>query len=147
MKEELLKELKDAMKEKNELKKNTITMLRAAILQIEKDSQKTLNDDDIIGIIAKEVKKRKDSIQDYLKAGRDDIVSDLNTEIEILSKYLPEQLTDSEIEKIVDEVINQVGAVSPKDMGKVMQNVRPRVNGKADGRRVSEIVKEKLENM
>lgn len=147
MKEELLKELKDAMKNKDEIRKNTITMLRSAILQVEKDSQKTLNDDEIVLIISKEVKKRKDSISDYEKAGRDDIVSDLNREIEILSKYLPEQLTEEEITSLVEEAIKESGAASPRDMGKVMQIVRPKTAGKADGKVVSQIVKEKLENI
>ena len=147
MKEELLKELKDAMKNKDEIRKNTITMLRSAILQVEKDSQKTLNDDEIVLIISKEVKKRKDSISDYEKAGRDDIVSDLNREIEILSKYLPEQLTEEEITSLVEEAIKESGAESPRDMGKVMQIVRPKTAGKADGKVVSQIVKEKLENI
>lgn len=147
MKEELLKELKEAMKNKDELRKNTITMLRSSILQVEKDSQKTLNDDEIIVIISKEVKKRKDSIEDYKKAERDDIVEDLNKEIEILSKYLPKQLDDNEIEKLVEEAIKETSAEGPKDMGKVMQNLRPKTAGKADGKKVSEIVKEKLSNM
>ena len=147
MKEELLNELKIAMRKKDELRKNTITMLRSAILQVEKDSQKTLNDDEIVVIISKEVKKRKDSIGDYEAAGRDDIVSDLNKEIEILSKYLPEQLTDEEIAKLVDEAIIESGATNARDMGKVMQILRPKTAGKADGKKVSEIVKEKLANM
>ena len=147
MKEELLKELKDSMKNKDELRKNTITMLRSAILQVEKDSQKVLNDDEIIVIISKEVKKRKDSIPDYQNAGRDDIVADLNREIEILSKYLPKQLEDSEIEQLVEEAIKETSAQGPKDMGKVMQNLRPKTAGKADGKKVSEIVKQKLSNM
>lgn len=147
MKEELLNELKEAMRNKDELRKNTITMLRSAILQVEKDSQKNLNDDEIVVIISKEVKKRKDSIEDYVKAKRDDIVSDLNREIEILSKYLPKQLEDNEIEELVEEAIQETGALGPKDMGKVMQNLRPKTAGKADGKKVSQIVKSKLENM
>ena len=147
MKEELLNELKIAMREKDELRKNTITMLRSAILQVEKDSQKTLTDDEITVIISKEVKKRKDSIADYETAGRDDIVSDLNKEIEILSKYLPEQLTEEEIAKLVDEAIVESGATSARDMGKVMQILRPKTAGKADGKIVSEIVKQKLANI
>lgn len=146
MKEELLKELKEAMKNKDELRKNTITMLRSAILQVEKDSQKKLNDEEMILIIAKEVKKRKDSMVDYEKAGREDIVNDLKKEIEILSKYLPKQLTQEEIVTIVEEAIAESGAMSPKDMGKVMQLVRGKTVGKADGKLVSQIVKEKLEN-
>ena len=147
MKEELLKELKEAMKNKDEIRKNTITMLRSAILQVEKDTKKVLNDDEIIGIVAKEVKKRKDSISDYEKADRQDIIDDLKKEIEILSKYLPEQLTKEEIEKMVDIAISEVGATSARDMGKVMQYLRPKTNGKADGKVVSNIVKEKLSKM
>jgi len=147
MKEQLLSELKDAMKCKDELRKNTITMLRAAILQVEKDEQKTLTDDEIAGVVAKEVKKRKESIADFQKADRQDLVDDLNREIEVLSKYLPKQLTKEEIENLVDEAISITGASSPRDMGKVMQELRPKTTGKADGKIVSEIVKEKLSNL
>lgn len=147
MKEQFLQELKEAMREKDVIRKNTITLLRSAILQVEKDSQKQLSDDEIIGIVAKEVKKRKDAILDYEKAGREDIISDLNKEIEILSKYLPKQLSKEEIEVLVDETISNVNATSPKDMGKVMQDLRPKTNGRADGKLVSEIVKEKLNNL
>ena len=147
MKEELLQDLKEAMKEKDVIKKDTITMLRAAILQVEKDSQKILTDDEICAVVAKEVKKRKESIEEYKSASRDDIVENLNREIEILSKYLPEQLTTEEIEKMVDEAIKESGAQSPRDMGKVMSILRPKTAGKADGKLVSDIVKEKLANM
>ena len=147
MKEQLLSELKDAMKCKDELRKNTITMLRAAILQVEKDEQKTLTDDEIAGVVAKEVKKRKESIADFQKADRQYLVDDLNREIEVLSKYLPKQLTKEEIENLVDEAISITGASSPRDMGKVMQELRPKTTGKADGKIVSEIVKEKLSNL
>lgn len=144
MKEELLQELKEAMRDKDIIRKNTITLLRSAILQVEKDTQKELSDEEIVGIVAKEVKKRKDSIGDYEKAGRDDIIADLNKEIEILSKYLPKQLTVEEIHQLVDGAIKNVGATSPRDMGKVMQDLRAKIAGKADGKVVSEIVKEKL---
>lgn len=147
MKEQLLQDLKEAMKEKDILKKDTITMLRAAILQVEKDSQKVLNDDDICGIVAKEVKKRKESVSEYENAGRQDIADNLKREIEILSKYLPEQLTEEEITKMVEEAIAESGATGPRDMGKVMGILRPKTQGKADGKVVSDIVKEKLNNM
>lgn len=147
MKDELLQDLKEAMKQKDTLKKDTITMLRAAILQVEKDSQKVLTDDEICAVVAKEVKKRKESIKEYEEAGREDIAENLKREIEILSKYLPEQLTQEEIEKIVDEAIAKSGAQSPKDMGKVMGILRPQTAGKADGKLVSDIVKEKLANI
>ena len=147
MKEELLKALKEAMKNKDEIKKDTITLLRSAILQVEKDNQKQLSEDEMLAIVSKEVKKRKESIADYEKANREDIVQKLKKEIEILSEYLPEQLSEEEIIKIVEEAINETGSTSPRDMGKVMQAIRPKTNGKADGKVVSQIVREKLENM
>ena len=132
------------MKNKDTLMKDTITMLRAAILQVEKDDLKTLNDDEICGIVAKEVKKRKEAVAEYENAGRQDIADNLKREIEILSKYLPEQLSEEEIAKMVDEAIAESGAASPRDMGKVMGLLRPKTQGKADGKVVSDIVKEKL---
>lgn len=147
MKETLLNELKEAMKNKDELKKNTITMLRAAILQVEKDTKKNLEDSDIQLIVAKEVKKRRESVAEFEKADRQDLVESVKKEIEILSKYLPEQLTKEEVIKIVKEAITLVGATSQKDMGKVMQEVRSKTSGKADGKLVSDIVKEELANI
>lgn len=144
MKEQLLQDLKEAMKNKDTLMKDTITMLRAAILQVEKDDLKTLNDDEICGIVAKEVKKRKEAVAEYENARRQDIADNLKREIEILSKYLPEQLSEEEIAKMVDEAIAESGAASPRDMGKVMGLLRPKTQGKADGKVVSDIVKEKL---
>ena len=111
------------------------------------DALKTLNDDEICAIVAKEVKKRKESVKEYEDAGREDIANSLKQEVEILSKYLPEQLTEDEIEKLVVEAISESGATSPKDMGRVMSILRPKTAGKADGKLVSDIVKEKLANM
>ena len=147
LKEELLKELKSAMQTKDMIKKDTITMLRAAILQIEKDTQKELSEDEMFAIVAKEVKKRRESLPEYEKAGRQDIVDNLNKEIAILEVYMPEQLSEDDIRKIVIEIIAEVGATSPKDMGKVMQGVRAKTAAKADGKIVSQIVKEELSNL
>ncbi len=147
MKEQLLQDLKEAMREKDTIKKDAITMLRASILQVEKDTQKTLNDDEICAIVAKEVKKRKESLKEYEEANREDIVESLKREIEVLSKYLPEQLTKEEIEKLVEQAIVESEATSMKDMGKVMSILRPKTAGKADGKLVSDIVKEKLANI
>ena len=147
MKEQLLQDLKEAMREKDTIKKDAITMLRASILQVEKDTQKTLNDDEICAIVAKEVKKRKESLKEYEDANREDIVEGLKKEIEVLSKYLPEQLSKEEIEKLVDQAIIESQATSMKDMGKVMSILRPKTAGKADGKLVSDIVKEKLANI
>ena len=147
IKEELLKELKEAMQNKDTLKKETITMLRAAVLQVEKDSQKELSEGEIEAIVAKEVKKRKESIVDFEKGGREDLVNQTNKEIEILSKYLPEQLTEEEIRKLTLEAITSVGALSMKDMGKVMGALREKTQGKADGKLVSDVVKEELSKL
>ena len=147
MKDELLQDLKEAMKNKDTLRKDTITMLRAAILQVEKDSQKTLTDDEICAIVAKEVKKRKESVKEYEDAGRQDIADSLKQEVEILSKYLSEQLSQEEIVKLVEDAVKESGAASPRDMGKVMSILRPKTAGKADGKLVSDIVKEKLANI
>ncbi len=147
LKEDLLKELKEAMQAKDTIKKDTITMLRAAILQIEKDGQKELSEDDMFAIVAKEVKKRRESLEEYKKAGRQDIIDNLNREIEILEVYMPEQLTEDKIREIVLNAIEEVQAASIKDMGKVMQNVRAKTQGRADGKVISEIVKEELNNL
>lgn len=147
LKQDLMQELKEAMQNKDVLKKETITMLRAAILQIEKDNLKELTDSEIQTVVAKEVKKRKEAIPEYEKGSREDIVETLKKEIEILSKYLPEQLTEEEVRKLVEEAVKATGATSMKDMGKVMANLREKTQGKADGKLVSDLVKEKLMNM
>lgn len=144
LKEKLLEDLKMSMKEKNEIRKNAVQMVRAAILQVEKDNGVTLEDEKIIQIIAKEVKKRKDSLDDYIKGGREDIVKQVEEEIGILSEYLPKQLSKEEIEKIVKEIIEQVGATSMKDMGKVMKEAKERIGASADGKAINEVVKELL---
>lgn len=144
LKEKLLQDFKEAMKEKNELKKNTIMMLRAAILQIEKDTQKELNDDAILEILAKEIKKRKDSLEDIEKSGREDLIKQVNDEMAIIKAYLPEELSMEELEKIIEEVIAETGATSMKDMGKVMQVAKAKTAGRADNKVINEIVKKKL---
>lgn len=144
MKEELLQALKEAMREKDEVKKDTITMLRAAFLQVEKDEKKELTQSEMEAIVAKQIKTRKESLDDYKKAGREDIVSRVEKEIEILSIYMPEQLTEEEIKTLVKNAIVKTGAQSPRDMGKVMQEIRPQIAGKADGKYVSDIVKQML---
>lgn len=144
LKEQLLEDLKNAMKEKDEIRKNAVQMVRAAILQVEKDNGISLEDDKIIEIIAKEVKKRKDSIEDYKKGERQDLVVQIETEIEILSKYLPEQLSKEEIKKVVEQVIKEVEATSIKDMGKVMKVAKEKIGASADGKAINEVVKELL---
>ncbi len=141
LKETLMDDLKLSMKEKDTVRKNAVQSVRAAILQVEKDNKVTLKDDDIIGVIAKEVKKRKDVLPEYEKSGREDLIAELKREIEILMGYLPSQLSKSELDEIVCASINAVGAQSMKDMGKIMADVMPKVMGRADGRAVNEAVK------
>ena len=145
LKDKLLEDMKEAMKEKDTIRKNTVQLIRSGILQIEKDKKVELDDEGVLDVIAKELKKRRDSLPDFEKSGRLDSIADLNREIEILLGYLPEQLSAEEIEKIVDETIVAVGASSIKDMGKVMGAVTPKVKGRADNKIVSDFVKQKLQ--
>lgn len=144
LKERLLEDMKNAMKQKDTVSKNAIQMARAAILQVEKDNQITLDDDGIIEVIAKEVKKRRDVLPDYERSGRQDLVDELKTEIAVLMKYLPQQLSEEELEAVVRQAVEETGASSPRDMGRVMQAVMPKVKGRADGKIVNAIVKKIL---
>lgn len=144
MKEKLLNDLKEAMKEKNEIKKNAIQMVRAGILQIEKDKSINLTENQIIELIAKEVKKRRDSIADYEKGGRDDLVNQIKEEISYLEVYLPRQLTKEEIIPIVKNIIEKTGATSIKDMGTVMKHAKEEIGAGADGKTINEVVKSLL---
>ena len=144
LKEKLLEDMKISMREKNVVRKNVVQMVRAAVLQVEKDKQIELDDDKIVEVIAKESKKRKDSIEDYKKSGREDLVNQIEEEIAILSEYLPKQLTEEEIEKIVKEVITETGAETIKDMGKVMKGAKEKIGASADGKTINEVVKRLL---
>ena len=143
-KEKLLEDLKNSMKEKNVVRKNVIQMVRAAILQVEKDNHVELDDKQIIDIMAKESKKRKDSLGDYEKSGREDLINEIKEEIAILAEYLPKQLTAEEVEAIVKEVILEEGATSIKDMGKVMKLAKEKIGAASDGRTINEAVKKLL---
>ena len=144
LKEKLMEDLKSAMKEKDEIKKNTVQMVRAGILQIEKDKGIEVDDNQIIDIIAKEVKKRKDAAVDFEKGGREDLIEKTKAEIKILEEYLPEQLSLEEVNKIIDEIFGEVKPEGPKDMGKVMKEANVKLKGKTDMKTVSEIIKGKL---
>ncbi len=145
LKEKLLEDMKVAMREKDTVKKDTVQLVRAAVLQIEKDKKITLDDEGILDIISKEVKRRRDSIPDYEKGERQDIIKVIKSEIEILLKYLPQQLTEEELEVIIKKAVDDTGASSMKDIGKIMQEVMPKVKGKADGRMINQIIKKLLE--
>ena len=144
LKEKLLEDLKSAMKEKNVNKKNAVQMVRTAILQVEKDKGVEVTDEQIIDIIAKEVKKRKDSIADFEKAQRQDLIDQINDEIAALEVYLPKQLTDDELETKIKAIIEKVDAKDIKDLGKVMKEAKTEIGAQADGRRINETVRKLL---
>ena len=119
-------------------------MVKAALDKERIDSKKEINDDLLIDVVNKQIKMRNDSIEEFSKANRTDLVDSVKKEVEVLMKYLPEQLELSEVEEIITSAIESVEASSMKDMGKVMQEVRPKVNGRFDMKKVSEIIKGKL---
>ena len=146
LKEKLTADMKEAMKAKEEGKQrlSVIRLVRGAVRQQEIDGKKELSDEDVLGVISKEVKQRRDSIEDFKKGGRDDLVAEAEAEIAILMGYLQQQLSEDEVRSLVQEAIAVSGATSPKDMGKVMKELMPKVKGRADGKLVNGIVKELL---
>ena len=144
LKEKLMDDLKVAMKEKDIIRKNTVQIVRSSVLQYEKDNLTELDDEGVLDVIARELKKRRDVLPEYEKSGRDDLLADINKEIETLLAYLPKQLTPEELEEIVVAAIAEVGATSMKDMGKIMAAVMPKTKGRADGKMINAIVKAKL---
>ena len=145
LKDKLMLDLKEAMKEKDTIRKNTVQLVRSGVLQIEKDKKIELDDEGVLDVITKELKKRRDSMPDYVKSGRQDLIDNLNKEIEVLLTYLPKQLTEDEIRESVEEAVKETGATTMKDMGKVMANVTPKVKGRADNKIVSGLVKQMLQ--
>lgn len=144
LKDKLMQDLKSAMKNKEKVRKSVITMVRASIKQFEVDNRAEIDDNEITNIVAKQVKQRKDAMEEFIKGNRQDLADEAKEEIAILLEYLPKQLSEEEIRDIVKETISEIGANGPKDMGKVMSEVMPKLKGKADGKLVSKIVKESL---
>ncbi len=152
LKEEISKDLTEAVKNKKEFNSSVLRMLLAAILNKEKEKRYKsgqgkdipLIDDEIVEAISSEVKKRRDSAAEYEKAGRPETAEKEKQEIEILNKYLPEQLSQEEVRALVSEAIEKTGAKEQKDMGKVMAALMSKVKGKVDGSLVSRLVKESL---
>ena len=146
LKERLTEDMKQAMKDKEagKLRLSVIRMVRANIKNVEIDGKKELSEDEVLAIVAKEVKMRRDSIEEFTKGNRLDLVETLVLEIETLMNYLPEQLSEAEIRTLVEQTVSEVNAVSPKDMGKVMAVLSPKVKGRADGKVVNTIVREML---
>lgn len=136
--------LKEAMVAKDNQRRDVIRVLTSAIKQVEIDSQKTLSAEDVVAVLQKEAKKRRESIDEATRLGRAEIVEREKQELAILEEFLPRQLSHDEIAVIVREVIAQTGVTSAKEMGKLMGALMPRVKGLADGKLVNEVVKELL---
>ncbi|MCT1903874.1 GatB/YqeY domain-containing protein [Oceanobacillus sojae] len=141
----LNQDMKQAMKNKD---KETLSVIRMVKASIQNESIKlgkdTLSEDEDLTILSREVKQRKDSLQEFRNAGREDLVGKTENELEILAQYLPKQLSDEELTSIIQETIKEVNASSMKDMGKVMGSVMPKVKGQADGTKIKQIVEQKL---
>lgn len=144
LKEQLFSDLKQAMKDKDSVKKDIVQMVRAGVLQIEKDNKIEAQDDDVLTVISKEIKKLNDVLPDFQSAGRQDLIDEANKKIAILKTYLPEQMSEDAIKDIIRQTAADVGAVSMKDMGKVMGAVSAKTKGRADNKVVSQLVKDFL---
>lgn len=147
MKERILEDLKNAMKSQDKETLSVIRMVKGAISLEEINTKKELTDDEVISIIAKQIKTRKESIVEFEKGNRQDLIDQTNREIEILNKYMPEQLSEEEIEKIVNDIFEEVKPQAMSDMGKVMKTAKEKLNGQADMSYVSSLIKQKLNNI
>ena len=147
MKEKLMNDLVNAMKNKDKETLAVLRMLKGAIQLEEINNKHELTDSEFISVLSKQIKMRKESILEFTKAGREDLLNQTQNEIEILSKYMPEQLKEEEVLKIIDEVFLVVKPESNKDMGKVMGLITPKLKCKADMSFVSKIIRERLSNM
>ena len=146
LQERLTEDVKTAMKARKAGKSrlSVLRMVKASIRNIEIDRKKELNDEDVLDVLAKEVKMRRDSMDDFRKGNRPDLVAALEEEIAILAEYLPAQLSEEEVRALVDQAVSQAQATTAKDMGKVMAILMPQVKGKADGKLVNTLVRERL---
>ena len=148
LKERIGEDIKSAMKAKDKIRLETVRGIKKAILEKEvalrPKGQDSLTEEHEIELLAQLAKQRRDSIEQYSNAGRDDLADKERQELAILETYLPEQINDSELESIVDEIIASVGATSPKDLGKVMGVAMKQLKGKADGKKIQALVKSKL---
>jgi uncharacterized protein YqeY len=143
--ERLNEDMKQAMKSQDKFKLSTIRLIRATIKNLEIDLKRTLNDNEVLDILSREIKQRKDALQEFTKAGREDLADKVKAEAEFIAEYLPQQLTEEEIKVIVQQTIQETGASSKVDMGKIMSALMPKVKGRADGKLVNQAVQELLQ--
>lgn len=147
MRERILNDIKEAMKAQDKELLSVIRMVKGAMQLEEINLKRELNDDEVISVIQKQIKTRKESIEEFKKANRTDLVEKTSKEVEILNKYMPEQLSVEEVNKIINEAFELIKPTSMKDMGKIMSEINPKIKGKADMSYVSSTIKEKLNNM
>lgn len=144
LKQQLKDDLKEAMRNKEIVKRDAVRAINTMIKQIEVDQRIELDDAEIIKLIQKGIKQREESIAQYKTASRDDLVEKEQAQIDVFSAYLPKQLSDEELENAIQEIIAEVGATSMKDMGKIMNPAKEKIGGGADGKRINEMVKKLL---
>jgi len=144
MRERILKDIIEAMKSKDKEKLSTLRMLKGAMQLEEINKKGELDDTEIINLISKQIKTRKESIEEFKKAKRDDLATKTEKEIEILSSYMPEQLSEDEVIKLIDEAFNEIKPTSMKDMKNIMAYLNPKISGRADKGFVSKVIREKL---
>lgn len=147
MKERLLEDLKLAMKSQDKVKLSVIRMVKAAIQMEEIAKKRELTEDEIVSILAKQIKTRKESIQEFAKANRNDLVEQNEAEVAILNTYMPKMMEESEIEALIEEVFAKVNSTGVNDIGRVMKEIAPLVKGKADMSLVNSLIKKHLENL
>jgi uncharacterized protein YqeY len=143
--ERLNEDMKQAMKNQDKFKLSVIRMIRSAVKNTEIELRRSLDDSEVLDIINREVKQRKDSLQEFEKAGREDLAEKVKAELDIINEYLPKQLSEEELIAIVKQTIQQTGASSKADMGKVMSALMPTVKGRADGKIVNTLVQQFLQ--
>jgi len=144
LQEEISAALKDGMRAKDEAKLTSLRLVLTAIKKKEKEVRRTLKDPEVIAVVSSQIKQRRESIDHYLKAGRQDLADVEEREIQVLQVFMPEQLSEEEMSQAVDEVIAEVGAISIEDMGKVMKATMAKLAGRGDGRTINAMVKAKL---
>lgn len=142
--ERLAEDLKQAMKDKDKVRLSVIRMVRAAMKNAEIDKQRPLNDDEILDVLNRELKQRQEALAEFEKAGRQDLSQQAQEEIRILRQYLPEPLDEEALLALIDEAIRETGATTKRDLGKVMGILMPKVKGRADGKKVNQLVQQRL---
>ncbi|MGB9661543.1 MAG: GatB/YqeY domain-containing protein [Moorellaceae bacterium] len=144
MKDRLTSDMKEALKSQDKIRLQTIRMVLAGIKNAEIDKQRPLNEEEIVNLIQREIKIRREALEQFARGGREDLVRQTEAEIRVLEGYLPQQLGEEELTSLIRETIEELGAKSGKDVGKVMAALMPKIRGKADGRKANEIVRQLL---